>query len=110
MKRVIKEAAGGKKKAHATFDESHQSRVESATAEREQEKQEKHADDDRSGEILVSASADGRISHWSLRRGFECSGIVNLYSRRFRDSLKRTSYLLHTFSHQFSLHYFCYFD
>lgn len=32
--------------------------------------------DDRT-EILVSVCADGRIVQWSIRKGFECSGVFS---------------------------------
>lgn len=30
-------------------------------------------------ETLVSVCADGRIVQWSIRKGFECTGMVNCY-------------------------------
>ena len=34
--------------------------------------------EDKGGEVLVSGSADGRITQWSIRKGFEFQGLLLL--------------------------------
>ena len=35
---------------------------------------ERGASEEKDGEVLVAASADGRITQWSIRKGFEFQG------------------------------------
>lgn len=47
------------------------------TATGEQSPAQAHPSGESRGEILVSLSTDGRVSTWSLKKGFECSGTDN---------------------------------
>ena len=39
--------------------------------------------EDKGGEVLVSGSADGRITQWSIRKGFEFQGKHSIFTVSF---------------------------